>query len=115
MKRVLTIVNGFVHDFAAGCWAASVLAVWWLQRAMPTDTGAALVLATLQRRFFWIGVGCTALVLATGAGRGFSYVDNFYGAAAEAGRRRLLVAKHLLLFGIFGAGTWWQFRIAFGH
>ncbi len=114
MKQVLTIVNGFVHDFAAGCWAATLLAVWWLGRAMPADATAAGVLATLQHQFFWIGIGCTAVVLATGAGRGFSYVDNFYGAAAEARRRRLLIVKHVLLFGLFGAGTWWQFRIAFG-
>ncbi len=114
MKRILTIINGFVHDFAAGCWAATVLAVWWLERATLREPTAMAALATLQHQFFWIGVGCSAAVLATGAGRGFSYVENFYGAAAEVGRRRLLIAKHVLLFGIFGAGTWWQFRIVFG-
>ena len=29
MKKALTIVIGFIHDFAAGCWAATVIAVYY--------------------------------------------------------------------------------------
>ena len=114
MKKSLTVVNGFVHDFAAGCWAATVLAVWWLEQAVRSAPEAAAVLTGLQEQFFWIGLGCTALVFATGAGRGFSYVDNFYGEETEAQRRRMLILKHILLLRVFGLGTWWQYRLAFG-
>ncbi len=105
---------GFVHDFAAGCWAATVLAVWWLERSLGGEPAVTTALEALQRQFFWMGVGCTCLVLATGAGRGFSYVEDFYGAEAEAQRRRMLILKHVVLLAIFGTGTWWQYRLALG-
>lgn len=114
LKQVLTIVNGFVHDFAAGCWAATLLAVWWLERSMPEEPAAAAVLSVLQWQFFWAGVACTFVVFATGAGRGFTYVENFYGADAEARRRTMLIVKHVVLFAVFGAGTWWQYGLVFG-
>ena len=113
MKKALTIFNGFVHDFAAGCWVATLLAVWWLERAAASEPTAAAVLSDLQRQFVWIGVGCTVLVLATGAGRGFSYVADFYGEEAETQRRKMLILKHILLFAVFGCGIGWQVRTAF--
>jgi hypothetical protein len=30
IKKGFTIFNGFLHDFAAGCWGATVLAIYWL-------------------------------------------------------------------------------------
>ena len=32
MNKAFTIFIGFLHDFAAGCWAPSVLAVYWVDR-----------------------------------------------------------------------------------
>jgi hypothetical protein len=115
LKRVLAIVTGFVHDFAAGTWAASVLAVWWLHRS-PAPPAAESVLRVLMQQFFWIGVGCVVLVMATGAGRTFTYayVGEVYGKDAERLRRRLLVAKHVVLLGVFGGGMAWQYVMAFG-
>lgn len=113
MRRVLQIVVGFAHDFAAGIWAATVLGVWWLER-VPAGGEVRTLLDALERQFFWIGVGCVGIVLATGAGRTFTYVDNHYGPDAERARRRALVLKHIVLFAIFGAGTFWQHRLAFG-
>ncbi len=113
MKRVLQVVIGFAHDFAAGIWAATVLGVWWLERAQVAGE-TRTVLDALERQFFWIGVGCVAIVLATGAGRTFTYVDNHYGPDAESARRRALVVKHIVLFAIFGAGLLGQYRLAFG-
>ncbi len=113
MKRTLTIFIGFVHDFAAGCWAATVLTVWWLERNLLAAPEAAAVLNTIQRQFCWVGVGCSIVLLATGAGRGFTYVDNVYGRDAESQRRRMLIVKHILLLGVVGTGTWWQFAMAY--
>jgi len=113
LKKALAILIGFVHDFSAGLWAATVLAVWWLERSAHGHPEAAPVLQGLQRNFFWMGVAFTVIVLATGAGRGFTYVDNFYGPDAEARRRKMLVVKHVLLMAVFGLGTWWQYGMAF--
>ena len=114
MKRALAIVTGFVHDFAAGIWAASVLSVWWIHRS-PALPASGAVLRPLMQQFFWIGVGCVVLVMATGAGRTFTYayVGEVYGAEAERLRRRLLIAKHVVLLGLFGGGMAWQYGMAF--
>lgn len=112
MKKAITIVIGFVHDFAAGCWAATVLAIYWISRqTFPAD--AASMMVGLKKQFFWAGIVCVAIVFATGAGRSFTYVDNVYGRDAEEARRRLLIKKHILLFVIFGAGVFWQYTMVF--
>lgn len=108
MRAMVAIIIGFLHDFAAGSWAATVLAVWWLDRQpFPPELGLAIL--GLQQQFFHAGLLCLGLVMATGAGRSFTYVNHVYGAEHEAGRRRLLVGKHLLLLTLFGLGTWWQY------
>ena len=112
MRGVAAVVVGFVHDLAAGCWAASLAAVWYLDRQEVAGE-AAMVLAALERHFFVVGVACVALVFATGAGRTFTYVPNVYGERDEARRRRALIFKHVLLFVVFGGGLWWQYSMAF--
>ena len=112
MKRILAVVVGFAHDFAAGIWAATVLGVWWLERA-SVDAAARAVLDGLSRQLFWIGIAAVALVFATGAGRTFTYVDNYYGPEAERARRRALIVKHVVLFAVFGSGILWQWSLAF--
>jgi len=113
VKSVLTVIIGFVHDFATGCWAATVFAVAYLD-FKGHDPGTIAVLGELERSFFWIGVACIVVVFATGAGRTFTYVDQHYGPEAERQRRRLLIIKHVLLVVVFGAGTAWQYAMAFG-
>ena len=113
MKKILTVIIGFVHDFASGCWAATVFAVAFLN-ARESGPETAALLGELERSFFWIGITCIAVVFATGAGRTFTYVDQHYGPEAESQRRRLLIIKHLVLFVVFGTGTLWQYTMAFG-
>jgi len=113
VKSALTVIIGFVHDFASGCWAATVFAIAYLD-GREVDTGAATLLGELERSFFWIGIACIVVVFATGAGRTFTYVDQHYGPEAERQRRRLLIIKHVVLVIVFGAGTAWQYIMAFG-
>lgn len=113
MKNTLTVIIGFVHDFASGCWAATVFAVAYLDSRV-IDEGISAVLGELERSFFWIGIVCIVVVFATGAGRTFTYVDQHYGPDAERQRRRLLIIKHAVLATVFGAGTAWQYAMAFG-
>lgn len=112
MKKIAAILIGFVHDFATGCWAATVFAVYWLHR----QEGSVELLqgiSALQRQFFYGGLACAAAVLLTGAGRSFTYAAGVYGPDAEKTRRRMLIGKHILLAVVFGAGTYWQYTIAF--
>lgn len=43
------------------------------------------------------------------------FVHGFYGPDAETRRRRLLIVKHGILLALFGAGTIWQWSLAFGE
>jgi len=113
VKKTLTVIIGFVHDFASGCWAATVFAVAFLDAREPAPETATL-LGELERSFFWIGIASILVVFATGAGRTFTYVDQHYGPEAERQRRRLLIIKHVVLVVVFGAGTAWQYAMAFG-
>jgi len=112
LKKALTIVIGFIHDFAAGCWAATVLAIYWLSiQSFPTEIGD--IMFGLKKQLFWAGIACVVTVFATGAGRSFTYVDNVYGKDAEKARRRLLIIKHIVLLVVFGSGIFWQYTMVF--
>ena len=69
VKKAITIFIGFLHDFAAGCWAASVLAVYSVDPMALRSTELKPVLDGPERQFFWAGVGCTAVVLLAGMSR----------------------------------------------
>lgn len=117
MKKAAVIFIGFIHDFAAGCWAATVLVVYWLEQTVRNSSELAAVLMALQQKFFWLGVGCTATVFLAGMGRTFTYayIGTVYGEQAEHLRRRMLLVKHLFLLTVFGLGTWWQYAMAFAR
>ena len=114
MKKTFTILIGFLHDFAAGCWAATVLAVYRLEKViLGSETQAAL--NALQKEFFYIGIACIVIVFGAGAGRTFTYVQNVYGEEAERSRRKMLIMKHAILMVVFGLGTYWQYTMTYHH
>lgn len=115
LKRALVVLNGFIHDFATGCWAASVITVYWFERIGREDTALIPVLQILQKRFFIIGLLCIAAVFLTGMGRTFTYayIGSVYGDDMEHLRRRLLIYKHIFLISFFGVGTFWQYKMIF--
>jgi len=107
IKRTTVIVNGFLHDFAAGIWLAVIVMIAWLHSAHLTEPATTALLNVLERRLFWASVVAATLILATGAGRTFTYVDNWYGEDAERIRRRALIIKHIVLFSAYGLGYYW--------
>jgi len=115
MKKALTIFIGFLHDFAAGCWAASVLAVYWVDRAALQRPELKPTLDALELQLFWAGIACVAIVLLAGMGRTFTYayIGSVYGEDAERLRRRMLIIKHVVLMLIFGSGIYWQYTLVF--
>jgi uncharacterized membrane protein len=106
IKKSAVILNGFMHDFAAGIWLAAMLTIYLLHRAHLSHPEITAVLNILERRFFWVSIAAMVAVMATGAGRTFTYVDNWYGADAERTRRRMLITKHIVLLTGFGSGYW---------
>jgi putative copper export protein len=106
-RKTLVIVNGFLHDFAAGIWLAGIVTISWLHHAHQAQPETTPVLNALERRMFWSTVAAAVLIMATGAGRTFTYVDNWYGEGAERARRRALLAKHVILLVAYGLGYWY--------
>src|SRR6185369_8312608 len=104
LKKTAVILNGFIHDFASGFWLAAIVTIALLHRAHGGDQTLTGILNPIERLFFWQSVAAMVLILATGAGRTFTYVDNWYGSDAESARRRMLIIKHIVLFAAFGAG-----------
>lgn len=113
MKKAIDILIGFIHDFAAGCWAATVLAVYWLDGVVENSPALLGTIEEIQKRFFYIGLTLVAVVLLSGAGRTFTYADigSVYGDDAEPLRKKMLMIKHMVLFIIFGLGIWWQYHV----
>ena len=116
MKKAFTIFIGFLHDFAAGCWGASVLAVYRIHREVLERGELRVILSGLMREFFYLGLACLTLVLLAGLGRTFTYayIGSVYGEQSEQLRRKMLIVKHIVLFSVFGAGTWWHYSMVFG-
>ncbi|MBK5274418.1 MAG: hypothetical protein JJE30_05140 [Desulfuromonadales bacterium] len=107
LKKIFVVLNGFVHDFASGIWLAAVAAIGMLHGAHLREPTLTAVINPLERHFFWWSVAAMLVILATGAGRTFTYVDNWYGADAERVRRRMLIIKHVLLLAVFALGYWY--------
>lgn len=113
LKKTAGVVNGFIHDFAAGIWLAAIVIIAVLHNAHLKDTAVVGTLNNLERMFFWISVAAAVLIMATGAGRTFTYVDNWYGEDAEWSRRRALIVKHVILFSAYGFGYLWIWNKVF--
>ena len=113
IKKSLVVVNGFIHDFAAGIWLAAIVAIAWLHDAHLAEPSTSIVLNLLERRLFWSSVVAAVLIMATGAGRTFTYVDNWYGEDAEQARRKALIIKHLILLGAYSLGYLWVWKKVF--
>lgn len=113
IKKTAVIINGFLHDFAAGIWLAVIVIIAWLHSAHVAEPTTAVIMNLLERRLFWSSVVAATVIMATGAGRTFTYVDNWYGEDAEAARRRALIVKHIILFSAYGIGYFWVWKKVF--
>ena len=113
IKKILVVLNGFVHDFATGYWLSAMISIWFLARYRLELPAVAGVLTGIQKFFFWNSVGAVVVIFATGAGRTLTYMDNVFGENTEQTRRKMLIAKHVVLLAIFGAAGWWAWNVTF--
>ncbi len=112
-KKIVIVLNGFIHDFATGYWLSAMIALYFLHGFQARYPAVAALLGVVERFFFWNSIGAVVVILATGAGRTFTYVENVFGEQTERTRRRMLFIKHIILFAIFGAGGWWAYLVTF--
>jgi uncharacterized membrane protein len=113
LKKTAVIFNGFIHDFAAGFWLAAITAIVILHRGHVSHPEVAGILNGMEHAFFWQSVAAMILIFATGAGRTFTYVENWYGPDAERVRRKMLIMKHLVLLAAFGSGYLFVWRMVY--
>jgi uncharacterized membrane protein len=113
LKKSLTVFNGFIHDFTAGYWLAAIIAIAMLHDMQGKYPAVTPILNKLERNFFWQSIVALVVIIATGTGRTFTYVDNYYGPDAEDVRRHMLLTKHIVLFIAFGAGYWFVYGMTF--
>ena len=105
IRNAAVILNGFIHDFAAGIWLAAIAAIALINRMHQGEgPDVVMILGRIELIFFWSSVVAMVVIMATGAGRTFTYVENWYGEDAERVRRRMLIIKHVVLFAAFGCG-----------
>ena len=105
IRSIAVILNGFLHDFAAGIWLAAMASIALIHRMHQLHSQEIVaILNRLEHIFFWTSAVSMVAIIATGGGRTFTYVDNWYGPDVERVRRRMLIIKHVVLFSAFGAG-----------
>lgn len=113
VKKIFVVLNGFIHDFSTGYWLASIICIKVLHGFQQTNPSVAQLLGVLERFFFWNSLAAAAVIMATGAGRVFTYVDNAFGDQTEHARRKMLIIKHVVLLLLFGSGGWYGYLMAF--
>ena len=113
LKKTAIVLNGFIHDFATGYWLSGMIAIHFLSGFQQEFPAVASILIEIKKFFFWNTVGAVVVILVTGAGRTYTYVDNVFGESTEQARRKLLIIKHVVLLAIFGAGGYWAYLATF--
>lgn len=113
IKKIAIVLNGFIHDFMTGYWLSALITIWFLHRFQVEQPVVASHITVIQRFFFWNSIGATVVILATGAGRTFTYVEDVFGATTESTRRKMLIIKHVFLFVVFGLGGWSAYCMSF--
>jgi uncharacterized membrane protein len=112
MKKVLAVINAYIHDFASALWLATVLVVYWTHSyRIPAGTEA--FFSSFKKDFFIMGVVSLAVIMITGIGRTYTYKKGEFGAESEKKRKEILIVKHILGFIIYGAGTYWQYTMVY--
>jgi putative copper export protein len=113
IKKIVTVLNGFIHDFATGYWVATIIAITLLNSFQGNNAPVAGLLNKIEQVFFWNNLGALVAIMATGGARTFTYVDNFFGVETEKTRRKMLMTKHILFFVVFGTGAYLAYRMTF--
>lgn len=105
---ILLMLNNYVHDVATGLLLLSALWLGWSARDLgdaAAPESVAVFLRTYQRcvRFVW---GSVAVIIATGVVRTLNFMRFEWFPALGRGLTAVLIAKHVLIFAMLGAGAY---------
>ena len=113
LSHIFKITNAYTHDFASALWLATVMVVYWINRSTP-PSGSEDFFFGMKKEFFIISIISLVTIMVTGVGRTATYSSGVFGDDSEESRKKLLIIKHILGMLIYGAGTFWQYRMVFG-
>ncbi|MDD5724304.1 MAG: hypothetical protein PHY29_11300 [Syntrophales bacterium] len=110
---LLIIINDFVHDLATGLWVSTVLTIFLLEKklSLAPGTPAAISIQETKRFFFWLGAASIVTIAVTGVAR-FSYYRSEPNRMGTV-KNKALIAKHIVLSIILGAGTYLAYCYSF--
>jgi len=114
IKTLLLIINKFVHDLFSGIWTSSILALYLLDKKAGPSQGTPLwsELRDVMKVFFWLGIFSMAVIFVTGVFWFLNYIPEYSGDA-ERDKKKLLIAKHVLLGAVFLGGTYLAYSYTF--
>lgn len=110
MPQWLSVLVSFAHDLATGFWLALVLVAAGLRRTLEPAGLLPAGRPVLVALFRWV-IAALVVILLTGVWRTLTF-RNTPGIDPLV-KRRLLIAKHVLLGAAFALGTWYAWRLAF--
>lgn len=110
---LLVMLNNYVHDLASGFLLVAALWLWWTSGDLGSQPAAEALLVFKKgyRRCVVAIAVAVAVIVVTGAVRTAFFRAHEWSPALEKGLVRVLVVKHLLLFGALGAGVYAWIRL----
>jgi len=113
MKIWLIIINNFIHDLFTGFWISTILVIYLLEKKVPFVPGiSAEALKDVMKVFFGLGIFSLLIIITTGIFRSINYKftnSKTFGPV----KKKILIAKHILLGLIFLGGTYLAYSYTF--
>lgn len=103
---ILLMLNNYVHDVATGLLLISALWLGWTARDLGADPSPELIGVFFRsyRRCIHFVFGSIVVIVVTGIIRTWNFMDFEWTPALGKGLVPVLVAKHVLIFSMLGAG-----------
>jgi len=113
MKIWLIIINNFIHDLFTGFWVSTILVIYLLEKKASFVHGIpAEALKDVMKVFFVLGIFSLLIIVITGIFRTINYKFTNSGTL-ETVKKKILIAKHILLGLIFLGGTYLAYCFTF--
>ncbi len=113
MKTWLIIINNFMHDLFTGLWISTILVIYLLKKKVTVVHGIpAETFKDIMGVFFGLGIFSLLIIVITGIFRTINYKFTNSGTL-ETVKKKILIAKHILLGLVFLGGTYLAYSFTF--
>lgn len=102
-KKILSVLNNFLHDIATGLWLTSFFLSFEINRRWAGHDADLTLITEIQKFLFTVWLIALLIIILTGIVRRKTYTNYLYGIEIEARRKVLLIIKHAL-FGLLALG-----------